>query len=113
MKIKFFLTCCVYVCIFVCVGVMVHTTKKNEVAQVMASKIYPVFITIDGKLNGDFTTDEIKFVTHLTISDAKKIYKKLVKLSGLDKGEITVFNENCSIKCWYTFDGTKFLKKEW
>lgn len=52
----------------------------------MASKIYPVFITLDGKLNGDFTTDEIKYNTKLTISDAKKIYKKLVKISGLDKG---------------------------
>lgn len=79
----------------------------------MASKIYPVFITLDGKLNGEFTTDEIKFFTKLTISSAKKIYMKLVKLSGLDEGEITVFNENCSVKCWYTFDGTKFLKKEY
>lgn len=79
----------------------------------MASKIYPVFITLDGKLNGDFTTDTIKYDTNLTISDAKKIYKKLVKLSGLDKGEMTVFNEDCTVKCWYTFDGTKFLKKEY
>lgn len=79
----------------------------------MASKIYPVFIELNEKSNGEFTTDSIKYDTKLTISDAKKIYKKLVKLSGLDKGEITVFNENCSIKCWYTFDGTKFLKKEW
>ena len=79
----------------------------------MALKIYPVFITLDGKSNGDFTTDTIKYDSNLTISDAKKIYKKLVKLSGLDKGEITVFNENCTVKCWYTFDGTKFLKKEY
>jgi hypothetical protein len=79
----------------------------------MASKIYPVFITLDGKLNGEFTTDSIKYDANLTISDAKKIYMRLVKLSALDKGEITVFNENCTIKCWYTFDGTKFLKKEW
>ena len=79
----------------------------------MASKIYPVFITLEGKLNGEFTTDSIKYDANLTISDAKKIYMKLVKLSGLDKGEITVFNENCTVKCWYTFDGKKFLKKEW
>lgn len=79
----------------------------------MASKIYPVFITLDGKLNGEFTTDALKYETKLTISDAKKIYKKLIKLSGLDKGEITVFNDDCTVKCWYTFDGQKFLKKEW
>lgn len=79
----------------------------------MALKIYPVFITLDGKSNGKFTTDRLKFETDLTISDAKKIYKKLIKLSGLDKGEITVFNENCTVKCCYTFDGTKFLKKEY
>ena len=79
----------------------------------MALKIYDVFITLDGKLNGEFTVDSLKYETKLTISDAKKIYKKLVKLSGLDKGEITVFNRNCTVKCWYTFDGTKFLKKEW
>lgn len=79
----------------------------------MTKKIYPVFITLDGKLNGDYTPDSLKFETSLTISDAKKIYKKLIKLSGLDKGEITVFNNNCTVKCWYTFDGTKFLKKEW
>lgn len=79
----------------------------------MASKIYMVFIELNEKSNGDFTTDEIKYSANLTISDAKKIYKKLIKLSGLDKGEITVFNENCSVKCWYTFDGKKFLKKEW
>ena len=79
----------------------------------MASKIYPVFIELDGKLNGEYTADSLKYDTHLTISDAKKIYKKLIKLSGLDKGEITVFNKNCTVKCWYTFDGKKFLKKEW
>ncbi len=79
----------------------------------MALKIYPVIITLDEKLNGDFTTDSIKYDSHLTISDAKKIYKKLIKLSGLDKGEITVFNEDCTVKCWYTFDGKRFLKKEW
>ncbi len=79
----------------------------------MALKIYPVFITLDGKSNGDFTLDSLKFDTHLTISDAKKIYKKLIKLSGLDKGEITVFNDDCTVKCWYTFDGKQFLKKEW
>ena len=78
----------------------------------MAAKIYPVFITFNGKLNGVFTTDILKYETNLTISDAKKIYMKLQKLSGLDKGEITVFNENCTVKCWYTFDGTKFLKNE-
>lgn len=78
----------------------------------MALKIYPVFITLDGKLNGKFTTDVLKYETNLTISDAKKIYRKLQKLSGLDKGEITVFNDDCTVKCWYTFDGTKFLKKE-
>lgn len=79
----------------------------------MASKIYDVIITLDGKLNGDYTPDDIKYNTKLTISDSKKIYKKLIKLSGLDKGEITVFNKNCTVKCCYTFDGKKFLKKEW
>lgn len=79
----------------------------------MASKIYPVIITLDEKSNGEFTTDSLKYDTQLTISAAKKIYKKLIKLSGLDKGEMTVFNDDCSIKCWYTFDGTKFLKKEY
>lgn len=79
----------------------------------MALKIYPVYITLDGKLNGNYSPDSLKFDTFLTISDAKKIYKKLVKLSGLDKGEITVFNNDCTVKCWYTFDGTKFLKKEY
>lgn len=76
-------------------------------------KIYPVFIKLDGKSNGEFTTDEIKFYTKLTISNAKKIYRRLIKLSGLDKGEITIFNDNCTVKCWYTFDGTKFLKTEY
>ena len=79
----------------------------------MASKIYPVTITLDEKSNGEFTTDSLKYDTKLTISDSKKIYKKLIKLSGLDKGIITVFNDDCTVKCWYTFDGQKFLKKEW
>lgn len=99
-------------CVYICVCGCNSAPNKKEVAH-MIMKIYPVFITLDGKLNGDFTTDEIKYNTKSTISDAKKIYRKLIKLSGLDKGEITVFNENCSIKCLYTFDGTKFLKKEW
>lgn len=79
----------------------------------MGSKIYDIYIILDGKLNGDNTLDEIKYSAKLTISDAKKIYKKLVKISGLDKGKITVFNENCSVKCCYIFDGQKFLKNEW
>jgi hypothetical protein len=45
----------------------------------MALKIYPVFITLDGKLNGDFTTDEIKFDTKLTISEAKKNLQETCK----------------------------------
>ena len=73
--------------------------------------IYSFIIELNAKSNGEFTTDSIKYDSKSTISEAKKILKKLVKLSGLDVGEVVFFNENCTIKYVYKYDG-KLFKKE-
>lgn len=39
-------------------------------------------------------------------------FKKFVKITGLDIGEIVTFNENCTVRCVYKFNGEKFLKEE-
>ena len=81
--------------------------------QIRKQHIYAFFIELNAKSNGEFTTDEIKYVSKATIPEAKKILKKLVKISGLDVGEITFFNENCSIKYVYNYDGKLFKKETW
>lgn len=75
--------------------------------------IYSFFIELNAKSNGEFTTDSIKYDSKSTIPEAKKILKKLVKISGLDVGELTLFNEKCSIKCVYKYDGKFFKKETW
>ena len=73
--------------------------------------IYPFILELNAKSNGEFTTDSIKYDSKSTISEGKKILKKLVKLSGLDVGEIVFFNENCTIKYIYKYDGNLFKKE--
>jgi hypothetical protein len=70
-------------------------------------------ITIDQKRGVEYCPDEIKFYKHRgTISEAKRIFKKFVKITGMDIGEIVTFNENCTVRCVYKFNGEKFLKEE-
>lgn len=75
--------------------------------------IYPFILELNAKSNGEFTTDSVKYDSKSTIQEAKKILKKLVKLSGLDVGEIVFFNDNCSIKYVYKYDGKLFKKETW
>ena len=74
---------------------------------------YSYSITLNGKRGDDYCIDEIKFYKKRgTISDAKKIFKKFVKITGLDMGELVTYNENCTVRCVYRFNGEKFLKEE-
>lgn len=76
-------------------------------------KEYSYMITIDQKRGVEYCHDEIKFYKRRgTIIEAKGMFKKFVKITGLDVGEITIFNENCSVRCVYKFNGEKFLKEE-
>lgn len=76
-------------------------------------KIYPFIIELNKRSDGKFTTDDLKYNGKSTISGAKKIFKKLIKITGLDVGEITFFNENCTIKFWYEYNGEKYNKRTW
>ena len=76
-------------------------------------KKYSYYIELSGKSNGEFTTDEIKYNSAATIPAAKKMFKKLSKITGLDVGELTFFNDNCSIKFWLEYDGEKVNRREW
>lgn len=80
----------------------------------MAKRVmYSYLITIDKKRGVEYCHDDIKFYKRKgTISEAKCMFKKFVKITGLDIGEIAIFNENCSIRCVYKFNGEQFLKEE-
>lgn len=76
-------------------------------------KEYRYMITLDKKRGVVYCHDYIKFYKCKgTISEAKRIFKKFVKITGLDIGEIVTFNENCTVRCVYKFNGEKFLKEE-
>ena len=71
-------------------------------------------ITIEGKRGVEYCHDDIKFYKRKgTISEAKRIFKKFVKITGLDIGELVTFNENCSVRSVYKFNGEKFLKDDY
>lgn len=76
-------------------------------------KEYSYMITIDKKRGVEYCHDDLKYYKHRgTISEAKSKFKKFVKITGLDIGEIVTFNENCTVRCVYKFNGEKFLKEE-
>lgn len=71
-------------------------------------------ITLDGKRGAEYRHDDIKFYKRKgTISEAKRIFKKFVKITGLDIGELVTFNENCSVRSVYKFNCEKFLKEDY
>lgn len=74
---------------------------------------YSCMITLDEIAGQEYTYDEIKYhIQKCTICEAKKRLKKLVKITGLNVGELTVFNKNCSIRYIYTYNVDKFVKTE-
>lgn len=76
-------------------------------------KEYSYMITIDKKRGVEYCHDDLKFYKRKgTISEAKSMFKKFVKITDMDIGEITIFNENCSVRYVYKFNGEKFLKEE-
>lgn len=76
-------------------------------------KEYSYMITIDQKRGVEYCYDELKYYKSKgTISEAKSKFKKFVKITGMDIGEIVTFNENCTVRCVYKFNGEKFLKEE-
>lgn len=76
-------------------------------------KEYSYMITLDQKRVVDYCHEDLKYYKHRgTISEAKSKFKKFVKITGLDIGEIAIFNENCTVRCVYKFNGEKFLKEE-
>ena len=80
---------------------------------VCKKKEYSYMITIDEKRGVEYCHDEIKFYKRKgTIIEAKRMFKKFVKITGMDIGEITIFNDNCSVRYVYKFNGEKFLKEE-
>lgn len=76
-------------------------------------KEYSYMIALDKKRGVEYCHDEIKFYKRRgTISESKSMFKKFVKITGLDIGELVTFNENCTVRCVYKFNGEKFLKQE-
>ena len=76
-------------------------------------KEYSYMIQLDQKRGVEYCHEDLKYYAHRgTISEAKSKFKKFVKITGLDIGELTIFNENCTVRCVYNFDGEKFLKTE-
>lgn len=47
-----------------------------------------------------------------TLATAKKIIKRLSKITGYENGDITTFNKNCTVKCWLVFRKGEFIKQE-
>ena len=76
-------------------------------------KEYSCMITLDKIAGQEYTHDDIKhYIRKCTICEAKKRLKKLVKITGLNVGELTVFNENCTVRYVYTYNVDKFVKTE-
>lgn len=76
-------------------------------------KEYSYMITLDQKRVVDYCHEDLKYYKYRgTISEAKRMFKKFVKITGLDIGELVTLNENCTVRCVYKFNGEKFLKKE-
>lgn len=77
-------------------------------------KIYDYMIELKGKSGALFPVyDDLKMNGKATIPAAKKMFKKLSKITGLDVGELTFFNDNCTIKFWLEYDGEKVNRREW
>ena len=67
------------------------------------------FIKLEGE-NKIF--QNLKYEGIGTLATAKKIIKRLSKVTGYEKGDITTFNENCTVKSWLVFRNGEFIKQE-
>ena len=74
-------------------------------------KIYPFFIELDAKSNGEFTTDSIKYDSKNTISEAKKFSKSLSRFLVLTLAN-SLFLMKIALLNTFTNTMENFLKKK-